>query len=148
MQRFPLLSFGAAALLAVVLAYWTWAWFAPEPEPRLQEAAPSRGAVTAAPGLFGSAPRVSTTSRADPAGQEFRLLGVVAASAGRPSHAVLRIDAKKTVAVQDGGEIEPGLRLAEVHADHVVLERGGVRETLALSKQPAPAAAPAVKKGN
>jgi general secretion pathway protein C len=61
---------------------------------------------------------------------------------------VLRIDAKKTVAVQDGGEIEPGLRLAEVHADHVVLERGGVRETLALSKPAAPVAAAAAKKGN
>jgi general secretion pathway protein C len=44
---------------------------------------------------------------------------------------VLRLDAKKTVAVLKGEDVEPGLRLAEVHVDHVVLERNGARETLA-----------------
>ena len=60
-----------------------------------------------------------------------RLMGVVAASAGQLGHAVLRLDAKRTVAVRQGEEVEPGLRLAEVHVDHVVLERNGARETLA-----------------
>jgi general secretion pathway protein C len=58
-------------------------------------------------------------------------MGVVAATAGRRGHAVLRLDAKKTLAVLQGEEIEPGLRLAEVHVDHIVLERNGARETLA-----------------
>ena len=44
---------------------------------------------------------------------------------------MLRLDAKKTMAVLQGEDIEPGLRLAEVHVDHVVLERDGVREVLA-----------------
>jgi general secretion pathway protein C len=59
------------------------------------------------------------------------LMGVVAASGERPGHAVLRLDAKRTVAVLQGAEVEPGTRLAEVHANFVVLERNGMRETLA-----------------
>jgi general secretion pathway protein C len=43
----------------------------------------------------------------------------------------LKKQAKKTLAVLQGDEIEPGLRLAEVHVDHIVLERNGARETLA-----------------
>ena len=60
-----------------------------------------------------------------------RLTGVVAASGGRRGHAVLRLDGKKTVAVLEGDEVEPGLRLAEIHVDHIVLERNGARETVA-----------------
>jgi len=64
-----------------------------------------------------------------------RLLGVVAASGGRSGnrlgHAVLRLDAKRTVAVLQGEDVEPGLRLAAVHLDHIILERNGARETLA-----------------
>jgi general secretion pathway protein C len=60
-----------------------------------------------------------------------RLMGVVAASEGRRGHAVLRLDGKRTLAVLQGEELEPGLRLAEVHVDHIVLERNGARETLA-----------------
>ena len=37
----------------------------------------------------------------------------------QPSYAVLRLDAKQTVAVREGGEIEPGVRLVEVHADRL-----------------------------
>jgi general secretion pathway protein C len=64
-------------------------------------------------------------------------MGVVAATAGRRGHAVLRLDAKKTLAVLQGEEIEPGLRLAEVHVDHIVLERNGARETLAWPEKSA-----------
>ena len=55
----------------------------------------------------------------------------------------MRLDAQRTVVVREGGDIEPGVRLVEVHADHVVLERSGQRETLAwpeLSKAVVPGA--------
>jgi general secretion pathway protein C len=58
-------------------------------------------------------------------------MGVVAASGSRPGNAILRLDSKKTVAVLQGEDVEPGLRLAEVHVDHIVLDRNGVLETLA-----------------
>ena len=139
-----LVTFAALVLLGLVLAYWTWAWFAPRPEPRAQAAGGAVGLSQAAYGLFGSARRDSGTA---PAGIPLRLLGVVAAEGGRPDassgYAVFRLDAKQAIAVREGGEIEPGVRLAEVHADHVVLERSGVRETLAWPKQGKPAAAAA-----
>ncbi len=90
----------------------------------------SVGRTASASALFrsakdGSGAAASTSSHA------IRLLGVVAASEGRLGHALLRLDAKTSVAVLQGEEVEPGLRLAEVHADHVILERNGARETLA-----------------
>jgi len=33
--------------------------------------------------------------------------------------------------VREGEDLAPGIRLAEVGTDHVILERGGARETLA-----------------
>jgi general secretion pathway protein C len=127
-----LVTLSALALLGLVLAYWTWAWLAPRPEPRAQSAV-TVGRAEVAYGLFGNSRRENGGGRegAATAGVAVGLLGIVAASGSQPSYAVLRLDAKQTVAVREGGEIEPGIRLAEVHADHVVLERSGVRETLA-----------------
>jgi len=122
----------ALALLGVVLAYWTWAWFAPRPEPRVP-AAQAEGATTVplsdAYALFGGVRHDS--SGAVPAAGAITLLGIVAASGNGPGYAVLRIDGKQTIAVTQGANVDPGLRLAEIHVDHVVLERSGARESLA-----------------
>jgi general secretion pathway protein C len=128
-----LATFVALALLAVVLAYWMWAWFAPRPEPRAPAAVQAGGAtVEVANGLFGNAQAAKGIAASSGSA---KLVGVVAASGSRPGYAVLRLDAKKSVAVQQGEEIEPGLRLAEVHADHVVLDRSGAREKLPLPEK-------------
>jgi general secretion pathway protein C len=119
-----LATLAAASLLGVVLAYWSWAWLAPSPAPRAPAAFEAGPRASSAGGLFGNARQVPNASAV-------RLMGVVAASGGRLGHAVLRLDGKKTVAVLQGEEVEPGLRLAEVHVDHIVLERNGTRETLA-----------------
>jgi general secretion pathway protein C len=120
-----LATFAASALLGVVLAYWSWVWLAPAAAARAPAAVESPGGATSSRNLFGSAKRSGAASGA------VRLMGVVAASAGRRGHAVLRLDAKRTVAVLQGEEVEPGLRLAEVYVDRIVLERNGARETLA-----------------
>ena len=119
----------ALALLGVVLAYWSWAWLAPPPAPRAPAAVEIAGRTSSAGGLFGAMKERSGAAAA--ASGAIRLMGVVAASGERRGQAVLRLDAKKTVAVLQGDDIEPGLRLAEVHVDHIVLERNGARETLA-----------------
>jgi general secretion pathway protein C len=62
-------------------------------------------------------------------------MGVVAAAGGRGGQAVLRLDGKRSLAVLEGEEIAPGLRLAEVHINHIGLERNGARETLALPEK-------------
>ena len=128
-----LVTFVAIALLGLVLAYWTWMWIAPRSEPRAPAAVQTGAQVEIAYGLFGSVQRGS--NGAAPTGVAVSLLGVVAASGSRSGFAVLRLDAKQTVAVREGREIKPGVLLAEVHADHVVLERSGARETIALPKQ-------------
>ena len=119
----------AVALLGAVLAYWTWAWFAPRAVPRLETSAVQSGSVASAGAIFGSVPRAQAA--AAPTGIAIKLLGVVAASGGRRGYAVVQLEAKQILAVHEGEDIAPGIRLAEVHADHVILERNGLRETLA-----------------
>ena len=105
----------AASLLGVVAAYWSWAFLAPAPTPRAPPLADSAGSSSSARGLFG----IVKDGAAAAGSSAVRLTGIVAASDGRLGHAVLQ-----------GEDVEPGLRLAEVHADRIVLERNGVRETL------------------
>ena len=128
-----LTTLAAVALLGLVLAYWTWAWLAPSPELQLpatpsesRASDPTQGAYV----LFGGAGRSGSVAAPAASAGTIRLLGIVAASAGRPGYAVLRLDGKQTLAVPQGAEVEPGLRLADVQVDHVVLERNGGRETL------------------
>lgn len=125
--------FAAIALLALVLAYWTWAWFAPRPEPRAPAAPQADGRAIALSqaslGLFGGAR--ADGNGAAPAAGSIRLLGIVAATGNQAGYAVLRLDGKQTVAVAQGAEVEPGLRLVQVQVDHIVLDRNGGREKLA-----------------
>lgn len=139
-------TLAALMLLVSVLVYWTWEWFAPRAEPRAPVAAAAGGHVASANGLFGAAQR--NRDNAAPTGIAIKLLGVVAGADNRPGYALVRIDAKKTLAVRVGEEVAPGVKLAEVHADNVVLERGGARETLTWPKKDAPAEFPATRMMN
>lgn len=123
-----LLTLAAVAVFGLVLAYWTWIWFAPRVEPRAEVAVAATGSLASANLLFGRVERGKST--AAPTGIAIKLLGVVAASGGRRGYAVVQLEAKQILAVHEGEDVTPGLRLAEVHPDHVILERGGVRETL------------------
>ena len=123
-----LVTVAALALLGFVAAYWTWGWLAPRPEPRAQAAAePGSGASAGA--LFGNVKRDSNS--AAPTGIAIRLLGIVAATGGRHGYAVVQLDPRQILAVREGEDIAPGIRLAEVGTDHIILERSGNRETLA-----------------
>ena len=132
-----LVTLAALMLLGVVLAYWTWAWLAPRPEPRAQPAAVPDGGIAAAQGLFGSLQRDQKI--AAPTGMAIKLLGVVAATRGRRGYAVMQFDAREILAVREGENAAPGIRLAEVHPDHVILVRNGARESLAWPQKNATA---------
>jgi len=121
-------TLAALAVLGLVLGYWTWVWLAPHPEPRAQPPAEPVGGGASAGSLFGSVRR--DQSVAAPTGIAIKLLGVVAASGDRRGYAVVQLEAREILAVHEGEDIAPGIRLAEVHADHVVLDRSGMRETL------------------
>jgi len=137
MQKAALaVTLAALAFLGVVLAYWSWVWFAPSAAPRAPAAVQLAGRASAAGGLFGVALQGSGATAAAAAGAgALRLMGVMAAAGGQGGQAVLRLDGKRSLAVLEGEDIVPGLRLAEVHVDHIVLERNGVRETLALPEK-------------
>lgn len=124
-----LVAVAALGLLALVAAYWTWEWLAPRPESRAPVAANVGGHAASANGLFGKLER--DRNSASPTGIAIRLLGIVAATAGRRGYAVMRLEPREILAVREGEDIAPGIRLAEVGTDHVILERGGTRETLA-----------------
>ena len=120
-------TLAALALLALVLAYWTWQWLAPRVEhtPTIAAAAPR---IETAAALFGDA-------RATPAGgTAYTLLGIAAANGGRPGHVVLRIDGARTAVVREGEEISPGVKVAEVRSDRVVVDENGARRTLEWPK--------------
>ena len=129
-------------LLGFVLAYWTWVWLAPRVEPRQEIATDLAGRPAQANALFGSVQRngnlVATT------GIAIKLFGVMAAPAGKGqrSYAVLQLDGKQSLAIHEGEDISPGVRLVEVHSDHVILERKGVREKLTWPEKNTVAPAP------
>ena len=121
------LRLAALVLLGLVLAYWSWTWLGPRPEPRVETTAEPTGRMASANELFGRVERGADA----PTGSAIKLLGVVAAAGGKPGYAVVRLDAKQVVAVRAGEEVAPGIRLEKVFPDHVILQRNAVRETLA-----------------
>lgn len=129
-----LMTVAALTLLALITAYWTWEWLAPRPEPRAQPAVNNMTSnMTAANDLFGNL--VQQRNSPAPTGIAIKLLGIVAASAGQRGYAVVQIKAGEILSVREGADITPGIQLAEVNTDHVILERGGTRETLALPER-------------
>lgn len=123
-----LVTVAAAGLFALTAAYWTWQWLAPRSAPRAPAAPAEIRHATSAAGLFGTAQQ--ETGSAASAGIEIRLLGIMAATAGRNGYAVLRIEPRQIITVQEGKDIVPGIQLAGVGIDHVILERDGIRQTL------------------
>ena len=131
-----LVTVAALAFLGVVAAYWTWEWFAPRSELRAQAVADPGGHSKSANSLFGNLQQDRNV--ATPTGIAIRLLGIVAATSGQNGYAVVQIEPKQILAVREGEEIAPGIRLAEVGTDHIVLERSGSRESLAWPEKNKP----------
>lgn len=122
------MTVAAVALFALTAAYWTWQWLTPRSAPRAPAVPVEIRHVTSAAGLFGTA--LLETGSAASAGIEIRLLGVMAATAGKNGYAVLRIEPRQIITVREGRDIVPGIQLAEVAIDHVILQRDGIRQTL------------------
>ncbi len=114
-------------LAMLLLAKHAWVLFAPA-----EHAVP--GATVAAQSaqageLFGT---VSTGSAAASL-NGIRPIGIFA---GKHGFAVMQTETGQ-VGVGIGGEVAPGVKLVETHADYVILERNGVKQRADLSKAPA-----------
>jgi len=140
---FPWMGLGAL-VLGVLLARWSWILFAPH----------ATAVATVQPGgtgveagrLFGVAVFAASPVTQGVALPDVRLVGVFAtqsrnspaedgkpaARTGQPGFAVLQLDSRSQIGVAAGEEIAPGTRLLEVHPDHVLLERAGVRQRVNL----------------
>jgi general secretion pathway protein C len=127
------------ALMGWVLAYWTWEWFSPQTEVRVEPATVPTGRAEAASGLFGR-----LQQQVVPMASTIRLIGVIASSGSSAGYALLRYAEQPVRTVREGDEISPGIRLAEVHPEKIVINRGGIQETVALPKKmpPEPTASP------
>lgn len=130
--------------LAALLAHWTWRFAAPLPAP-----SPAAGGSEVragneldrlhAAGLFG-APASSGVTGEVPTALGLKLRGVFAAPEGRAAMALLSAEGGEQAVVR-GDEIQPGVVLEAVAADHVILLNRGVRERLDLETLGAPLAA-------
>ncbi len=136
-------TLAAVLLLGMVLAYWTWAVFAPRPEPQLPAAPEQRVNLESIKTLFGIAQQGPST--VTPNGTMVRLLGVAAATRGRRGYAVVQPEGGRIIGVREGEDIAPGLRLAEVRPRHIILMRNGSRETLAWPEKGAAAESTAAR---
>ncbi|MEO7744420.1 MAG: type II secretion system protein N [Usitatibacter sp.] len=124
-----LLIVALVLLLAWQLAYWTWTFVSP---PRLASA-PAQGSevdLGAIARLFGAAPPAGSSAAASTSG--LRLKGVVAPTPGVAASAIFSTGSGRDIAVYVGREVQPGVKLSEVHPDHVRVARGGANERIDL----------------
>ena len=127
-----------AVTLGALLAYWSWTLFAPRAVAVAVE--PPRQASAEAGQLFGVAAWNAQAESGD-AQPGATLVGVFAPKSGRQGFAVLKLDGKQQVGVALGGNTPSGATLTEIHADYVILERGGARQRVPLDGgQPNPPA--------
>ena len=120
-------TLGAIAFAAAVLAYWTWAWLAPDARVATIDLAPRVATTRVADRLFGSPSAAATAIAAGPV----QLLGIIATPHARQrgaARALLRIDGE-THTVAEGQQLA-GVRIVTIARDHLVVERDGRRETL------------------
>jgi general secretion pathway protein C len=126
----PLGTLAVVALVLVLayqLAYWTWVFVAPA---RVAAPATAQPAVdlAAIARLFGA-----TAPGESPKGSSsLKLKGVIAPTPGVEGSAIFSPGGGRDTAVYLEGEIEPGLRLVEVHPDHVIVARAGARGRIDL----------------
>jgi general secretion pathway protein C len=138
------------AVLAVLAAQLAWTIVTPvgpfgdwRPAAPRTLSAEAQSAVLAAMDPFfrsGSAAQAGAAAPVD-----LQLFGTRLGSDGVPGSAILGQPEGEQRSYVVGEEVAPGVKLAAVHFDHVVLERGGVRQSLQMpDAQPAggPSAGP------
>lgn len=124
-----LLLVALVLLLAWQLACWTWQ-FATPPAVRTAPQDANDVDLAAIARLFGAAPPAAGTQAASTSG--LRLKGVIAPTPGVAASAIFATGSGKDFAVYVGRELQPGVKLKEVHPDHVIVARNGIEERIDL----------------
>jgi general secretion pathway protein C len=128
-----LISVALVLVLAFQLAHWTWVFLAPP----AVSSAPARQAadvdLAAVARMFGAAPP-GPAGNTPASANGLRLKGVIAPTPGVTASAIFSTGSGRDIGVPIQGEVQPGVKLAEVHPDHVVLSRSGVSERIELEQ--------------
>ena len=93
---------------------------------------PGHGVSENAGRLFGVATAGLPAAATAAALPNVKLVGVFAPNSGHSGFAVLKLDEQHQVGAVVGGSVASGVKLLEVHADHVVLESSGVRQKVEM----------------
>ena len=115
-------------LLAFQLAHWTWV-FLDRPLASVPAGAAPEVDLAAVSRLFGAEPPAGTVAAS---GGTLRLKGVVAPTPGVAASAIFSTGAPRDLSVYVGRDVLPGVSLAEVHPDYVIVKRAGVAERIDL----------------
>jgi hypothetical protein len=128
-SRLPFSWRGLGALIiGALLAKWTWILFAPQSLSVFPTQTDAGGKVSEA--MLGEpSSDAKSNSNANAKLGNIQLVGIFTGTHG---FAVLKIDEKTQRGVALGDEVIKGTKLAEVNADHVVLEHNGVRQKVNL----------------
>ena len=138
----------AAAILAAVLGWWGWRWFAPAPAEFVPAAPPEPALALSASGLFAAPAGAAAVPEAPArsAGGEMRLLGVLAEDGGK-GFALFRLPGGPRL-VAAGLVIADDATLVSVQRDGVTVRDGGGERRLVLrAPVAAPMSKPAAKTG-
>jgi len=119
-----LVSLAALAIFCATLTYWIVTLASPAPLPIDAAAVRPSPSMTAAAQLFGGDHTQDT---------RIRLAGVLDLGAGRGAAAIISLDGAVARAVGVGQAIGNNIKLAEVRARSVIVDRDGVRSEITLS---------------
>jgi general secretion pathway protein C len=114
--------------LGALLAHWTWVFVAPPRVAATTSTDPSVDLALAARLFGGHAVVASPTASSS----GLRLKGVVAPTPGVAASAIFSTGTGKDLAVFVGSDVQPGVKLAEVHPEYVIVSRAGVNERIDL----------------
>ena len=125
MKRISLiLSFVLFILLCVTTSFWVLQFI--KPQTRKISAPPMVRPVAdvqSVAGLFGGALAVNTN---------YQLKGIVLSNPGSQSEAIVVVDGRPAAAFTVGTEINPGVKLSEVHAGYILILDNGVSKRVDL----------------
>lgn len=120
-------------LLALQLAYWTWAFARPVTPLAPRSSVPAATAVNIdailQSGLFGSPQSNAPVAAAEVPAIPVELQGVFSGSGRSPGYAILNVQGTPQI-VRENGEIASGIKLLRVDPDRVTILRGDQEETL------------------
>jgi general secretion pathway protein C len=115
-------------VLAYQLAHWTWIFATPATVASAPPASANPVDLATAAKLFGGASSQGTSSGVS----NLKLKGVVAPTPGVAASAIFSTGSGKDVSIFVDTDVQPGVKLKEVHADHVIVARAGIDERIDL----------------